>query len=158
MAALQPDTALGDLVISSTTMYCAAWIIVDPSRLWTMGDLRGSDRPLPGGGTIAYPRRPNATKITLPMHISRTHDRLGAAYAVDGYEGLESNINYLRTNVTDPPNLGTFPDGSRPATLTMPSGSTRTAHLNDFKLTIGQALPSMVFATLEFSIVEGVFV
>ena len=159
MTLLVPDTDMGDLEINSQSLNTGGFMIADITRLWSFVGLRGADRELPGGGSVKYPRRARGASVTLPMQISRTHDSSGSAYVGTTLaENFASNINFLRTNVTDPPNLGTFPDGAYPAVLTMPDGvDTRTATVNEFALTIGQAAAGLVFCTISFNIVEGVF-
>ena len=150
---------MGDLEINSQSLNTGGFMIADITRLWSFVGLRGADRELPGGGSVKYPRRARGASVTLPMQISRTHDSSGSAYVGTTLaENFASNINFLRTNVTDPPNLGTFPDGAYTAVLTMPDGvDTRTATVNEFALTIGQAAAGLVFCTISFNIVEGVF-
>jgi hypothetical protein len=81
-----------------------------------------------------------------------------------GWEGLEANIDYLRSNVADPTDVG---DGTRPATLTMPTGAVRSADIHVLGITAGATAAGTnqltgtegvaLLATLEISIPDGVF-
>ena len=75
---------------------------------------------------IPYRRRLTVTEHTLAMWIIGDTDRTGAPQS-DAWDGLQANIEYLRTNVVDPTNTG---DGTRAATLLMPNGATRTANVH----------------------------
>lgn len=144
----------GSLTIDGVSMHTDAWTIVDLTNLWFGGDVRGQDRLIPGvAGVIPYRRRTTVTTYSLPMVIIGDVDQTGTPYS-DIWEGLESNINYLRSNVVDPTNTG---DGTRSATLLMPSGSSRTADIHVLRLALGTVSRGVMRATLDISIPSGCF-
>lgn len=148
------DTCTGELVIAGVSMHNEAWCVLDLTELWLPGDLRGSDRLLPGVvGVKPYRRRLTVTAHSLPMVLAGDVDRFGADQA-DPWEGLQANIDYLRANVVDPTNTG---DGTRVATLTMPSGAVRSAAIHVLDLQLGVKVAGRARATLDISIPGGAF-
>lgn len=154
----------GRLQVDGVNLHCPAWTMPDLLELWFGADVRGDDQLIPGlGGVIANRRRTTVTRHSLPMTICGDVDRNGARYDGDAWAGLEQNIDYLRTNVVDPTNTG---DGTRAATLFMPSGDTRTADIHVLRLVPGARgygvqsdgwTGAICTATLEISIPLGVF-
>lgn len=148
------STPVSGTVKDGIDMHTPAWTVVDVTSLWMGADVRGEDRLLPGvAGVIPYRRRNTVTQHSLPMIIIGSRNRLGVAYS-DMWVGLESNINYLRTNVVNPTNVG---DGTRSATLRMPSGALRTANIHILRLSLGEIKSGIMRATLDISIPAGVF-
>lgn len=148
------STCLGSLVINSVSMTTPAWYIVDLRDLWLGPAVRGSDRIIPGvNGVIPYMRRPTVTTVSLPMIVSGRKNSSGTDYG-NYYIGLETNIAYLRANVVDPT---TTTNGTRAATLTMPSGATRTANIHVLSMTPGEVVRYMQKFTLDISIPTGAF-
>lgn len=149
----------GVLTIDGTLLNCAAWDITDLTPLWANFEIRGDDRVLPGvPGVIAYRRRMTVTAYSLNMFISGDVDRTGAPYG-DAWEGLEANVEYLRSHVAQPTNVG---DGTRAGVLTMPSGATRTADVHVLGITTGEVSAAgskhaLLRATLELSVPAGRF-
>lgn len=147
-------TSASGIARVSIDMHTPAWTIIDLLPLWLGAELRGDDRILPGvSGVIPYRRRNTVTQHSLPMIVIGSRDRLGAAYT-DMWVGLESNINYLMNNVVSPTNTG---DGTRSATLVMPSGAVRTANIHVLRLSLGTINSGIMKATLDISIPAGVF-
>jgi hypothetical protein len=144
----------GELTINGVVMHTPAWTIVDLTPLWMGATVRGFDRIVPfTPGVTPYRRRMTVTQHALPMVIIGSVDRLGVKYS-DEWEGLEANIDYLRAFVVDPTNAG---DGTLPATLELPSGTTRTADIHVLRLALGRVQSGKMLATLDISIPEGVF-
>lgn len=144
----------GSLEINGISMHTSAWTVVDVTVLWMGADIRGADRILPTTpGVIPYRRRMTVTRHSLPMVIVGHVDQAGLPYA-DPWEGLETNIDYLRAWIVDPTNSG---DGTLPASLTMPSGAVRTADIHVLGLNLGIVSRARMRATLDISIPEGVF-
>lgn len=151
---LCPAPPSGSLEINGVLMHTPAWTIVDVTQLWMGANIRGGDRLLPSTpGVIPYRRRMTVTRHSLPMVIVGYVDQAGTPYN-DPWEGLETNIDYLRAWIVDPTNVG---DGTLPATLTMPSGGTRTADIHVLGLSLGIVSRARMRATLDISIPEGVF-
>lgn len=141
------------LEIDGVPLATFAWKVVDLSPLWEGPDVRGGDRLIPGAaGVRAYPRRATVSQRSLPMLVFGAVDQDGAPYP-DPREGLETNFEYLRTNVADPTNLGA---GTRVAVLHLPSGATRTADVHVEALRPGPLGPSSMRAVLTLSIPGGV--
>jgi hypothetical protein len=108
-------------------------------NLWVLmqgPDVRGADRLIPGAaGVRPYPRRATVTKRVLELSVWGDADHDGAPHE-DGPEmGLEANLAFLRLNVADPTNVG---DGTRTATLLLPSGDERSGpvHIEGFEFAI----------------------
>lgn len=129
----------GSLTIASVSMNRPAWAVLGDEtgqgglvNLWVVLDRRGEDRPLPlAAGVVPYPRRAAATRHDLRIIVAGDVDETGATEA-DARIGLEGNLGYLYSNVLAPVTSG---DGTRAATLTMPSGATRTASIHVLGLT-----------------------
>lgn len=127
----------GTLLIGAISMNPAngAWAIVGDERgegglikLWADFDVRGEDRILPSvTGVIAYPRRMTVTRHDLRLLVVGDVNGQTSAPVSDSRIGLQNNLEYLRTNVFAPVASST---GTRTATLTLPSGSTRTGAIH----------------------------
>jgi hypothetical protein len=143
-----------------------AWGIVGDERgngglvkLWTDFDVRGEDRILPSvTGVIAYPRRMTATRHDLRLLVTGDVNGQTGATPSDATQGLETNLEYLRANFLAPVATAT---GTRAATLTMPSGSTRTADIHVLGTTVQtyllQECASLWIGTVHIDIPEGRF-
>lgn len=126
--------AEGNLTIGSIDMNRPAFAVIGDERgeggllkLWMEFAVRGEDRILPSAtGVIAYPRRMTATRFDLRLLVAGDVDQTGAPTA-DSLIGLETNLEYIRSNVLAPVVSST---GTRAATLLMPSGATRTANIH----------------------------
>jgi len=156
MPKLTYNTAAGDLTISSVPMNGPAWKVLNLHVLQQPADQRGDDRLIPGSaGVLPLRRRDTVTRHSLQILITGTHDRTGAAVA-DRFEGLQANIDYLRTNVVAPTGTG---DGTRSAVLTMPDGTTRTEPIHVTGMQFGDVSldGSWMKAVLEISIPSGRF-
>lgn len=126
MALVNPD-CIGDLSISGVSLNTPAWMTLNLERLWYQPDVRGEDRLVPGvTGVIPYRRRITSTTYELEFFIVGDCDQAGTPHA-DGLLGLQANLEYLWVNVFTP--LAAHP-GTRPASLILPSGSTRTANVH----------------------------
>lgn len=151
---LCPAPPSGSLEINGVSMHTYAWTVIDVTTLWMGADIRGQDRLLPTTpGVIPYRRRMTVTRYSLPMVIVGYVDQYNVPYA-DPWEGLETNIDFLRAWVVDPTNVG---DGTVQADLTMPSGTVRSADVHVLGLALGQVSRARMRATLEISVPEGVF-
>lgn len=143
MPALEGYDCDGSLTIGGISMNRPAWAIQGDEtgqggfiRLWSWFDVRGEDRIVPGAaGVVPFPRRITVTRHDLRILITGDVDETGAVNA-DPLVGLEENISYIVTNVVNPVVSST---GTRAATLTMPSGSTRTANIHVMGLDIQAA-------------------
>lgn len=157
----------GNLTIDSIDMNRPAWAVIGDERgvggliqLWADFDVRGEDRLLPGvTGVIAYPRRMTAKRFDLRLIVVGDVDSAGAATA-DSLDGLQANLEYIRSNVLAPVVSQT---GTRAAVLTMPSGATRTADIHvlgvitqSYGFTTGCS-GAIWIGTMQISIPEGRF-
>jgi len=159
MAGLTWTTTAGDLTIGGVAMNCAAWKLVGDSllRLWLPAEQRGEDRLIPGAaGVKALQRRNTVTTVSLDLLVAGLADRNGVAATGTYVAQLYTNLAYLRDNVVAPTGTG---DGTRSATLTLPSGSTLTEPVHVVGLKTGDmALDGRwVKAVLELSIPSGRF-
>lgn len=157
MAGLNFTTFTGALTIGTTSMHCAAWDILDLRALWLPSAVRGADRLIPGAaGVRPKRRRRTVTTHSLPFLISGLADAtgVGACSEADRVRQLEVNVYALRSAVLDPTNVG---DGTRAATLVLPSGATLTADIHVLGFTEAAVSPDSLFGTLDISIPSGVF-
>lgn len=159
MAGLVGYGCTGALIINTVPMNCPSWDITNLTPLWAEFTVRGDDRRIPGvAGVIPYKRRMDVTEHALEMVIIGGADRTGASNA-NPWVGLENNIAYLRTNVVDPTMTG---NGTRAATLVLPSGATRFANIHVLSLRLSEVQgvddQAFVLAALQISIPLGVFV
>lgn len=160
-----PD-CMGGLTIGGVDMIndFGAWCVLDLTPLWENADVRGENVLVPGSaGVIANPKRRTITDVPLDFVLCGKVDRLGADQA-DQWQGLDTNLRYLRTNVVDPTGVG---DGTRPAVLTSPDGGssyTGDVHVMDLSLGVKAEGLDMInggrivvaLATLTLSIPDGV--
>lgn len=159
MAEIEGYGCTGVLIIGGIVMNGPAWDISDLTDLWFTADVRGDDRILPGvAGVIPYRRRTTVTRHDLTILVIGDVDATGAPHS-DSYIGLETNISSLYTNVVTPTNTG---DGTRAASLVLPSGATRTANIHILGLVKQRQFlsdyQSALEATLQISIPAGRFV
>lgn len=149
------QSCLGQFVINGVDMITPAWEVVDLTSLWLTPRVRGSDRLIPGiNGVRPFKRRTTVTEHNLPFVVVGGFDQAGVALA-DPWAGLQANIDYLRLNVVDPTGVT---DGTRVATLTMPSGAVRTADIHVLGMTPGERVKWIAKFTLDISIPAGGFV
>lgn len=121
--------------------------------LWQEAAQRGKDRVLPAvDGVKAYRRRRDVTVHTLELVIVGDITYTGSTPS-STLVGLETNYWYLRDNVVAP----TTGDGTRAATLTLPSGTTKTANVHVLELKPGQTSNNYMLATMDISIPAGRF-
>lgn len=121
------DTVYGTLTINSVSMHTSAWQVLDVRPLYLPTDYRGGNVVIPGAsGRRAYPYRVDEAKHSLPMWITGVYDRNGNTSTGNKYQGLQTNLEYLRANVLTPP---TAPSSTLAATLLMPDSTTRTANV-----------------------------
>lgn len=154
----RPSTAVGELTIGGISMHTYGWNILDLRDLWTVVAVRGQDRLIPGvSGLRAKRRRFTATPHSLPMVISGLHTQNGTAVTDPDARIIQfqDNLDYLMTNLVA--EVAT-PTGTRAATLTMPSGGTRTANIHVLGISPGTWTPAVLRCTLDISIPGGRFV
>lgn len=153
----EPSTAVGALTISGVSMHTYGWNVLDVRDLWVTVSVRGQDRLVPGvSGLRPKRRRITATPHSLPMVISGLHTSVGVEIT-DPDERLaqiQDNLDYLMANVVAEVPTTT---GTRPASLTMPSGGTRTADIHVLGITPGRWTPAVLRCTLDISIPAGKF-
>jgi hypothetical protein len=153
----EPSTAMGTLTISGVNMHTYGWNVLDVRDLWTVVAVRGQDRLVPGvSGLRAKRRRITATTHSLPMVISGLHTPAGIEVTDPDARIIQfqDNLDYLMTNVVAP--VATTA-GTRAASLTMPSGGTRTANIHVLSITPGTWTPAVLRCTLDISIPGGKF-
>ena len=165
MAGLNDYDCEGTLVIGGISMNRPAWAVMGDEfgengllPLWTTAEQRGSDRIIPGlSGAVPYVRRVTVTRHDLRLVVVGDVDENGAATS-DDYEGLLSNLDYIKSNVVDPTGAT---DGTRAASVTFPGQSARTADIHVLGLQPLQyhtASPGSIFiGTLQISIPAGEF-
>lgn len=144
----------GELVINSVTLHTPAWCCTNLIDLWMPPPTRGENviiDELPG--TRPYWRQVDESHHSLPMVITGVCDNSGNP-ATDFHAQLETNLDYLITNVILPP---TEPTATYPATLTLPSGTTRTADVQVTGFVTVDFANYFLLGTLELTIPEGYF-
>jgi hypothetical protein len=153
MRGLNYGTSTGELLIDGTSLHCPAWVATDLTPLWLPGEVRGSDRLLPGVvGVKPYRRRLTVTSVDLPMIVTG-HVQPDGTLNEDGWAGLQENLAQLSSWVTDSP----ADDGTWPAELIMPDGSSRTADVHVLALRLGELGIGATLASIELSIPAGRF-
>lgn len=144
------------LVINSVPLATPAWEIVDLSELWDATGVKGADIDIPHAhGSLAMPRRRAMTVYSLGINIYGQRDQENTVYP-NPWNGLYTNIAYLRGNVTAPVSTG---NGTVAATLHLPDGSsTLTANVTPLGgLRVKAEAHTMARAVLTFSIADGQF-
>lgn len=129
--------------------------VIDTAPLLDESDVRGSDRLLPGtAGVIARVRRETVTVVNLNLAIEGYRSFAGATHT-DTRTGLVANIAYLRKYVTAVVATG---DGTRTATLHLPSGSTLTRPCHVLgRMTLAGDGPYKALGVLRLSFPQGLF-
>lgn len=153
----RPSTAVGELTISGVSMHTYGWNVIDVRDLWTVIAVRGQDRLIPGvSGLRPKRRRFTATPHSLPMVISGLHTPDGEPITDPDARivQFQDNLDFLMNNVVD--EVATTA-GTRTATLTMPSGGSRTAAIHVLSITPGTWTPAVLRCTLDISIPGGRF-
>lgn len=148
----------GELVIDNVSLNTPAWCALDLVPLWAGLDQRGADLLIPHmAGVYPFRRRTTVSSRILPMIFCGEVNHEGAPTA-SLEEGLQANVDYFRTYVSDPTNTAS---GLRHAELTMPNGEVRATNLHVIKLEIGDRTRGtsawggaslIMLATLELSI------
>lgn len=114
----------GELEIDDISMHTPAWSVLDLLPLWQFPATRGENILIPAvDGMLPTPRLIDQTTVQLEIAITGAVNLDGEANA-NPMIGLQENIDYLNDNIGSPPPL---PDTTRPALLTMPDGSMRSA-------------------------------
>jgi hypothetical protein len=147
------NTAAGGLTINSVDMMQPAWQVMNLIELWLPAQQRGEDVVIPGvAGRRPYRRFVDATRRTLRLKITGDVDRNNTPQS-NKFVGLQTNVDYLITNVVDPPTTG---DGTRSLVLTMPSGSrTEPVHVLGMEMSSYNETARWALATIELSIPSG---
>lgn len=150
---LASSNCYGSITIDGVAMNCPAWTLPDLSALWGTEDVRGADRLIPGtAGVKPYQRRATVTHYSLPFLVTGQVTVSGGVNA-DPYQGLQTNMAYLQSNVLQPTGTG---DGTRTLVWTLPSGATVTSHVHVLGLANPQLQPlALLRATLEISSPHG---
>jgi hypothetical protein len=143
-----------------------AWGIVADERgkgglvpLWTDFAVRGENRILPSvTGVIMYEHRVTETRYDFRLLVTGDVDGQTGATPTDAIEGLEANLDYLVTNIIEPPGTST---GTRAAVITKPSGATVSADIQSLGTTVQtyllQDCASLWIATWHIDIPAGRF-
>jgi hypothetical protein len=131
-----------------------AWFAVSLLPLWRPADKRGGNLAIPHSSpSIPLPRRGTDSKRTLQLVIVGDVDTSGAP-VTDVREGIEANLAAFKAAFVAPP---TTTDGTRSATLHLPSGATKTATITVEDFTPGERSPESVRATFTFLVLGGEF-
>jgi len=150
------NTAAGNLTIGGVAMFCPAWKVDNVFELWLPAEQRGADDVRPNvAGTLASKRYATVTRKSLRMQIVGDVDRTGASTPND-YEGLYTNVAYLRDNVVAPT---AATNGTRSAVLTLPDAATLTEPVHVVGLEVTDLRPDAgwALAILTISIPSGQF-
>ncbi len=122
------ETCQGSITIDGFLMHRLAVELYDLSALHKSPDQRGRNRLMPHNpGTIAYAPRVTETRFSLPLLVCGDWN-LASDYVDpdDRWKQLESNMDYLVTNVFLPTGTG---GGTQTLVWTRPSGATVTAQV-----------------------------
>jgi len=143
------------LHINSIPLMAPSWRVLNLQVLQSGAQVRGSDVVIPGvAGVKARRRRQTATEHTLEMMILGDVNVSNATYS-NAIQGVQSNVNYLRYYVVDPPATTA---GTHSATLTLADGTTDTTPVHVTGFEVGDSIGfGKLRATLDISIPAGVF-
>lgn len=167
MSKLKPFGTNGQLSVLGATagwisLHTYAWNITDCGELWLFGPKRAQNVLIPGvAGRLGRPRNPDEASYSLPFLVTGDCDPLGvkpgANTILDREKQLETTLAYLNAQLTATPSTD---DGTRPARLTMPSGTIRTADIQVMSITFVQNLAtgSSRAYTFDLTIPDGRFV
>lgn len=140
------------LTIDGVPLQCAGWTHTNLWEMWSGPATRGTDRIIPGAvGILSKPRRATARRVQLAVTIFGDRAWDGTPY-VDPRVGLWTNVDHLRTNVTDPVTTG---DGTRTAVLYLPDGSTVTGSVTVEAFTLGEGYGVAIPSTIDITIPAG---
>lgn len=142
----------GVLFISSVSMHCPGWVVLDVTPLWQASTQRGADLLIPGRpGMLPLPRRITSTEVSLRMIINGNYTA-GGVYNYNARLGLYNNIEYLNSAIVVP-----APGGSlRNVTLYAPGGgSSKTQGAHVTGLEIGDQVGAFCKAVLTLVFPEG---
>lgn len=142
-------------VTSWVPLQTPAFELLDLSPLWQRGNKRGSDRLVPHRvGEVGYPRRYTGTRRDVPGAVYGNKDQNGVIYS-DMRIGLELNVEYLQTELEDPPDS---PLITRTARLHMPDGDVREGevHVEAIVFAPGRELgPNGLRFVLQLKLLDG---
>lgn len=154
--ALAVCACMGHLTINSVLMHTPAWCVLDLIQLWLPPKIRGTNLLIPRVvGTRPRPVRITETDYSLPMAISGAVDQDGIVDPDGVLMCLYRNLQYLQTNVTDPP---TPPTATVPASLELPNGDVLTAEIQVLGITVSDHVKMLTNAVLDIRIPAGRFV
>lgn len=116
---------LGEITINSVSLHIdGAWNCTNPQVMWTPNAVKGENRRKPRArGRKANPWRIDQGEYSLEMLIDGAWDVGANAPSATPWIGLQHNLEYLMTNVVNPP---TAPTAVRAATIGMPDGDLRS--------------------------------
>lgn len=141
------------LEVNNVPLATPAWLFPNVDELQGDPNYRGSDRTVPLlAGDIPYPRRAGSTSYTLEGWIFGDADWEGTPYG-SAREGLEANVEYLRTNVSAAIDTG---DGTVPAVL-YTATQTLEADVHCGPLKVKGYAPNSHKATLRIDVPAGFF-
>lgn len=141
------------VTIASVPLSTPAWELENLFELWQGPDTRGQDRILPGAaGVRPYRRRATVSRRSLQLAIFGDLNWEGTPYS-DWRIGLQTNIDYLRTNVTDPNVTG---DGTRQLDVHFADGDVRSASIHVEAFTLQPLNWFCVRSTIDVSLLSGV--
>lgn len=150
--AIAESSCHGSLEIDGVLMGTKAWAVLNLFELWHPAQVRGNDITIPGlSGVIPNTRRRAATVRSLNIIVVGICDKDGVVHA-DPIVGLELNLKYLADNVIAPVNTTA---GTRPITLSMPSGAVRTGDAHVQAWTVSIATADCATAVLDLSFPAG---
>lgn len=146
------DVPVERLEIDGVPLNCAGWTHTNLWALWAGATTRGTDRIIPGAtGILSKPRRATAARLQLAVEIFGHIAWDGTPYA-DHRLGLWTNVDHLRTNVTDPVTTG---DGTRTGVLYLPDGSTLTGPVTVEGFQLGDSEGVVLTSTIDLTIPAG---
>lgn len=141
-------------LVNPVPLHTDAWLIEDLSPLWQGADKRGgAGIVIPGAnGRRAVPAWEDETDFVLPFTILSSHDADGDPRVLSARETLEANVAYLQAELEVPPDTV---DGTRAATLHLPSGATRSGPVIVKKIAFAGLGPSAVRGSITITIPAG---
>lgn len=135
----------GSLTINSVSLTSTRFMARNLAVLHGLGQLRGSDRVIPGvAGVVPLRRRTTATRYDLELYVCGDDDGAGLPFT-DVQAGLVSNLNVVINSIADPP---TPPTVTRSAVWTPYNSAPKTFDVVVEGFTIGAAVNESTVRTV----------
>ena len=145
----------GQLTIGGLFLHRPAFAVTDCTPLYGPANQRGADKMIPGknDGVRAKRRRRTGTEYQLPMVLDGRFTPADGATLLAPRANLLDNEEWLQANLVEPTLVG---DGTKLASLVMPSGATRSGYVHVVALDVDRrSRTGLALATLTITVPGG---